>query len=152
MGTFGSTPVVSIRNGKRNSETEESYSEEKMQNNQNNPSFAPSPILPNTQFRGFTHAASPPAPNYLQATPSPQPPPQQAAAQPAPQPKPCPVEMPPVPTYVSSQPKPVIIKSETPKPVPAPQVKPSPTPTHPPSQDKAQSEPVKHIKQATVAS
>jgi len=46
----------------------------------------------------------------------------------------------------------VIVKSEAPKPVPAPQVKPSPTPTHPQSQDKAQSEPVKHIKPATVAS
>merc|ERR1719318_2283621 len=80
--TFGSTPVVSIRNGKRNSETEEQYSESQ--------SYTPSPI-PNTQFRGYNQAASPPGP-------------------PVAQPKPCPVEMPPVPTYVKSVP----VKNESP--------------------------------------
>jgi len=132
--TFGSTPVVSIRNGKRNSETEEQYSEERLQNH----SYTPSPI-PSTQFRGYTHAASPPAPTHLQVTPSPQPPAQQSAAPPAPpvaQPKPCPVEMPPVPTYVKSFP----VKSEPPK------IQSTPTPTQLIPQEKAQSEPVRHIK------
>jgi len=67
--TFGSTPVVSIKNGKRPSESEEPRLEEKILD----PSFTPSPIVPNNkQVRGYSKAESPPTNSHIHATPSPQ--------------------------------------------------------------------------------
>jgi len=119
--TFGSTPVVSIRNEKRVSETEDFHPEEKIQT----PSFTPSPIVPAPQARAAAKAVSPPASTYhLHATPSPRP--QPATAQP------CNAEVPEVPR------RPVVSEP------PAKTVQ-GITPTKTPPQDKPCSDPVKHI-------
>jgi len=142
--TFGSTPVVSIRNGKRNSETEDHYTEEKLQNQ----NFSPSPVMSNRSYAA-NQAASPPASNFLpQATPPPQLARQQSG--PVPQAK----QGPPVEALVQSVPTVAIIdqtKAAPPKSEAPPQIKPSSTPSpqipleSDPSQ-KTQPEPVKHIK------
>lgn len=147
--TFGSTPVVSIRNGKRNSETDEVHSEDKVQ------SQPYSPIMSNSQFRNVTAdlAASPPAQNVPPQQATPAPPPQQQAA-PVPQAKQGPVE-----AVVQSVPKDQVIdqtkagpkKSEAAKLAPAPSSTPSPQISKEcDSSQKTQSEPVKHIKPASV--
>jgi len=129
--TFGSTPVVSIKKGERHSETEDTHSEDKIQN----PSFTPSPVVSNNQAKSFTKADSPPTSSNIHATPSPQP---QSVT-----PKSTPATT--VPTADQKR----VFYDQQRSVVPESSGKPTLqgiTPTHPPT---SKQEPVKHIKTVT---